>query len=288
MQRAGSTQRTTHSNAARIRCITRDVQSIAHARTHAHVHARTRTHAHARTHTRARARTHTHARTRVHAHTGTDARMRAHKYTHTHAVQRRLAAILSGVPGWHVAYPLAGIGAVALFALVAERSRPRAEPLRSSSISSLFGIDGSPTGAPLPPRPDSLPSAFDVRAPLRAEARTHARTRTHEALGPPWAKSRQSKAMPCQAMPGHAMPASRRMACLDRRRLFAFSIRSVLCALLRELLRVKSARNIVRCVLLCSMRHACSLHPAGPIAAPSVSFSVRESAARRPISDKEH
>ena len=69
--------------------------------------------------------------------------MRAHKYTHTHAVQRRLAEILSGVPGWHVAYPLAGIGAVALFALVAERSRPRAEPLRSSSISSLFGIDGS-------------------------------------------------------------------------------------------------------------------------------------------------
>jgi hypothetical protein len=58
-------------------------------------------------------------------------------------VQRRLVEILSGVPGWHVAYPLAGIGAVALFALVAERSRPRAEPLRSSSISSLFGIDGS-------------------------------------------------------------------------------------------------------------------------------------------------
>jgi len=87
----------------------------------------------------------------VHAHTDTDAHMRAHKYTHTHAVQRRLAEILSGVPGWHVAYPLAGIGAVALFALVAERSRPRAEPLRSSSISSLFGIDGSPNGAPLPP-----------------------------------------------------------------------------------------------------------------------------------------
>jgi hypothetical protein len=80
------------------------------------------------------------------------------------------------VPGWHVAYPLAGIGVVALFALVAERSRPRAQPMRSSSISSLFGIDGKrPTRLrSVPQWPDLLPFVSDVRARAQRHARTHA------------------------------------------------------------------------------------------------------------------